>query len=45
MELEDYGIEWLEIGKSINCEAKIDGKWYQGYLEVWEEFHDMDKED
>ena len=42
MELEDHGLEWLEEGKSINFEAKIDGKWYQGFLEVWEEFNDTE---
>ena len=35
--LEYHGLEWLEKGKTINFEAKIDGKWYQGFLELQEE--------
>jgi hypothetical protein len=35
MELEDHGLEWLdEKNGIINAELKIDGKWYQGFVEI-----------
>ena len=42
LHLEDHALEWLEIGKTINFEAQVNGKWYQGFLELQEVFHDMD---
>ena len=31
--VDDYSIEWLDEPKTLNVELKVDGKWYQGFLE------------
>tara|TARA_R100001244_G_C5087060_1_gene115455 strand:+ start:412 stop:549 length:138 start_codon:yes stop_codon:yes gene_type:complete len=39
--IEDSSIEWLDGPKTINAELKIDGVWYQGFLDIVE----LDEED
>ena len=34
LEVGDYSVEWLDEPKTLNVELKVDGKWYQGFLDI-----------